>query len=71
MTSFSNEGDTARRYAERFAEAVNAGREGEPVKVWRDAFRRAFEEDGRIGRRLRHSVDSGLGRWRDSVKWRG
>lgn len=38
----------ARRYADRFAEAVNAGRPGAPVKVWRDAFRRAFEEDGRM-----------------------
>jgi TetR/AcrR family transcriptional repressor of nem operon len=38
----------AHRYADRFLAAVGKTRKGETVAAWRDAFRRALQEDGRM-----------------------
>src|ERR1700758_2480528 len=37
-----------RRYTDRFMQIVNAGPKAGSVKVWREAFRRALQEDGRV-----------------------
>jgi TetR/AcrR family transcriptional regulator, transcriptional repressor for nem operon len=37
-----------RRYTDRFMQLVNTGQKAGSVKVWREAFRRALQEDGRV-----------------------
>jgi len=38
----------ARRYTDRFTETVNSGSQAGTVKAWREGFRRALQQDGRM-----------------------